>query len=107
LVFGSYHDYRFYRILGVAIAAGAEANAEAPGSVISCEFWSISKQNLSLKCDYSPDYFLLGEMSVFIADLATNGELHSCPVAGGILQNPEIPFHEKTCNILHKPIYDP
>jgi hypothetical protein len=29
--FRSNNDYRFYRILGVATAAGAEVNAETPG----------------------------------------------------------------------------
>ena len=77
------------------------------GALSVVNFDQSAQQNLSLKCDYPPDYFLLGEMSVFIADLATNGELYTCPVPGGILQNPELPFHEKTCNILHKPIYDP
>jgi len=30
--FGFYYHYRFYRILGVAAAAGAEVYAEAPGA---------------------------------------------------------------------------
>jgi hypothetical protein len=33
-IFGSYYDYRVYRILGVATAGGAEAKAEAPRSII-------------------------------------------------------------------------
>jgi|APFre7841882793_1041355.scaffolds.fasta_scaffold233963_1 hypothetical protein len=33
-IFYSFWDYRFYRIMGVARAAGAEVKAEAPGSVI-------------------------------------------------------------------------
>jgi hypothetical protein len=36
--FRSCYDYRFYRNLGVATAAGAEAKAEAPGSVIDEDF---------------------------------------------------------------------
>jgi len=32
LVFVSYHDQRVYRILGVAIAAGAEAMPKPPGA---------------------------------------------------------------------------
>jgi hypothetical protein len=33
-----YYDYRFYRILGVATAAGAKVKAEAPRSVINQYF---------------------------------------------------------------------
>jgi hypothetical protein len=36
--FGFYSDYRSYRILGVATAAGEEVKAEAPGSVIYKDF---------------------------------------------------------------------
>lgn len=37
-IFRSYSDYRFYRIPGVATAAGAEVKADAPGSVINKDF---------------------------------------------------------------------
>ena len=33
-IFHSFWDYRFYRIMGVSTAAGAEVKAEALGSVI-------------------------------------------------------------------------
>jgi hypothetical protein len=36
--FWDYYDYRFYRNVGVAKAAGAEAKAEPPGSVIDEDF---------------------------------------------------------------------
>ena len=36
---GTCYDYRFYRVYGVATAAGAEVKAEAPRSVITFD-WS-------------------------------------------------------------------
>ena len=38
-IIGSYYYYRFYRIPGVATAAGAEANGKAPGSVINEDYF--------------------------------------------------------------------
>jgi len=35
MIFRFYYDYRFYRILGVATAAGAEVKGDAPRSVIN------------------------------------------------------------------------
>jgi hypothetical protein len=66
-IFGSYYDYRFYRIVGVATAAGAEANAEAPRSVINEYFWYIIQKRKWLEWDYKYLLFIVLLVAIIFA----------------------------------------
>ncbi len=64
--------------MGVATAAGAEANAVAPGSVINEDFWSIVQKNEWLEWHFTLFFLILFTID-FLEGIVRNKQVFYLP----------------------------